>query len=110
MILLLYNLALQAALIASLPWWLWRMATTHKYRDGIGERLGRVPAWIASQAGERPAIWVHAVSVGEVLAVSRLVTELSSTPGFQVFVSTTTRTGQELARVRFGPNRVFYCP
>jgi 3-deoxy-D-manno-octulosonic-acid transferase len=110
MILLLYNLALQAGLIASLPWWLWRIATTHKYREGLGERLGKVPAWIVSQAGERAVIWVHAVSVGEVLAVSRLVTEVASTPGFQVFVSTTTRTGQELARERFGPNRVFYCP
>ncbi len=51
----------------------------------------------------RPIIWLHAVSVGEVLAVSRLVGELDRAfPEFQLLISTTTRTGQELARQRFG--------
>src|ERR1017187_3723553 len=59
----------------------------------------------------RPVIWLHAVSVGEVLAVSRLVGELDRAfPGFYVLISTTTRTGQALARDRFGKERVFYCP
>lgn len=111
MILLLYNLALLAGTVASAPWWLWRMATTHKYREGLGERLGKVPPYLRSKAGERPVIWLHAVSVGEVLAVSRLIGELDATlPQLQVLVSTTTRTGQALARDRFGVNRVFYCP
>ena len=43
MILFFYNLALLAALVAGAPWWLWRMATTEKYREGLWERLGRVP-------------------------------------------------------------------
>jgi 3-deoxy-D-manno-octulosonic-acid transferase len=111
MILLFYNLALLAGSIASAPWWLWRMATTQKYREGLSERIGKVPAWLKSQAAGSPIIWVHAVSVGEVLAVSRLISELDTTlPGFHVLISTTTRTGQALARERFGPNRVFYCP
>jgi 3-deoxy-D-manno-octulosonic-acid transferase len=42
MILLFYNLALFFALVLSAPWWLWRMATTHKYREGLSERLGFV--------------------------------------------------------------------
>ena len=59
----------------------------------------------------RPVIWLHAVSVGEVLAVSRLVGELDRAfPEFHLLISTTTRTGQELARERFGAERVFYCP
>jgi 3-deoxy-D-manno-octulosonic-acid transferase len=111
MILFFYNLALLTGLVASAPWWLWRMATTNKYREGLGERLGRVPAWLRSQCAERPAIWLHAVSVGEVMAVSRLIEELESAlPHLQVLISTTTRTGQKLARERFGENRVFYCP
>lgn len=111
MILFFYNLALLAALAAGSPWWLWRMATTHKYREGLRQRLGAVPAWLKSKCGERPVIWLHAVSVGEVLAVSRLVSEMDSAfPGFQVLISTTTRTGQKLAKERFGSNRVFYCP
>ncbi len=49
--------------------------------------------------------------MGEVLAVSRLVKTLDAVlPDYYVAVSTTTRTGQELARERFGRNRVFYCP
>lgn len=111
MILFFYNLALLSGLVASAPWWLWRMATTQKYRDGIGQRLGRVPPWLVSQATQRPVLWLHAVSVGEVLASSRLISELDlAFPEFQVLLSTTTRTGQELARQRLGPNRVFYCP
>lgn len=111
MVLFFYNLALLAGSVASAPWWLWRMATTQKYREGLGERLGNVPAWLKSKAAERAVIWLHAVSVGEVLAVSRLIAELDKAfPEFQVLVSTTTRTGQTLARERFGPNRVFYCP
>jgi 3-deoxy-D-manno-octulosonic-acid transferase len=112
MILFFYNLALLTALVAGAPWWLWRMATTQKYREGLGERLGRVPQRILSAGAEdRPAIWLHAVSVGEVLAVSRLVQEIETAfAGYRLFVSTTTRTGQDLARARFGASRVFYCP
>ena len=109
MILFFYNLALAAVLVVGAPWWLWRMATTRKYREGLPERLGRVRL-LKEQAG-RPLIWVHAVSVGEVLAVSRLVKTLDAAlPEYFVAVSTTTRTGQALARERFGSNRVFYCP
>jgi 3-deoxy-D-manno-octulosonic-acid transferase len=108
MILFLYNLALLAALALSAPWWLFRMATTHKYREGLLERLGLIRPKLSR---ERPVIWVHAVSVGEVLAVSRLVKTLDAAlPEYMIVVSTTTRTGQALARERFGANRVFYCP
>jgi 3-deoxy-D-manno-octulosonic-acid transferase len=114
MILFFYNLALIVALVAGAPWWLWRMATTHKYREGLLRRLGRVPRGLAStsaSAVDRPLIWLHAVSVGEVLAVTRLVrTFESALPGTLIVVSTTTRTGQALARERFESNHVFYCP
>jgi 3-deoxy-D-manno-octulosonic-acid transferase len=113
MTLFFYNVALLAALVAGAPWWLWRMATTQKYREGLRERLGRVPKRMIAGSGtaDRPLIWVHAVSVGEVLAVTRLVKALDAAlPGYFVAISTTTRTGQALARERFGANRVFYCP
>jgi len=109
MILFFYNVALLTTLVAGAPWWLWRMATTQKYREGLLQRLGRV-RFLKGQGGRR-LIWVHAVSVGEVLAVTRLVKTLDTVlPGYFVAVSTTTRTGQVLARERFGSNRVFYCP
>jgi 3-deoxy-D-manno-octulosonic-acid transferase len=115
MVLFFYNLALLAALVTGAPWWLFRMATTRKYREGLLERLGRVPSRLrlsqSELSQERPVLWIHAVSVGEVLAVSRLVKTLDSAlPGYRVVVSTTTRTGQALARERFGAECVFYCP
>ncbi len=120
MILFFYNLALLAALAIGAPWWLWSMATTQKYREGLLERLGlKRPGLVPPRQGglpagsdpERSLIWLHAVSVGEVLAVSRLVRELDARlPECRIAVSTTTRTGQTLARERFGAERVFYCP
>ena len=120
MILFFYNLALLAVLVVGSPWWLWRVATTRKYREGLMERLGWIRVGrdgrimgrrVGNAVGDRPLIWVHAVSVGEVLAVSRLMKTLDAAwPEYFVAISTTTRTGQELARERFGANRVFYCP
>ncbi|MGH9602788.1 MAG: 3-deoxy-D-manno-octulosonic acid transferase [Terriglobales bacterium] len=108
----LYSLALAAALVLSAPWWLLRMLRHHKYRDGLGERLGRVPQrLVAGAGGAARSIWVHAVSVGEVLAVSELIAELRRRfSGRRVVISTTTATGQALARERFGEENVFYFP
>jgi 3-deoxy-D-manno-octulosonic-acid transferase len=112
MVLFFYNVALLTALVTGAPWWLWRVATTEKYREGLLERLGRVPERLKRLRDDyRPVIWLHAVSVGEVLAVSRLVEEFGAAfSGHRLLVSTTTRTGQALARERFGAERVFYCP
>ena len=107
---ILYSLLLGCVALISLPWWLFQMARLGKYRAGFRERMGAVPARL-QQAGSEGCIWIHAVSVGEVLAISRLVGELSSQyPERRVFVSTTTATGQGVARQRFGESRVFYMP
>lgn len=105
--LVIYSLALLLVLVVGAPYWLFRMATSGKYREGLAERLGFVPRRLG--VGER-VLWVHAVSVGEVLAASRLIEELSTRSGCTVMVSTTTRTGQRLAQERFGADRVFYFP
>ncbi|HEX3987095.1 MAG TPA: 3-deoxy-D-manno-octulosonic acid transferase [Acidobacteriaceae bacterium] len=118
--LIVYSVALLLVLVAGSPWWLLRMATSGKYREGLAERLGRVPQRIRKSPGSEPRIWIHAVSVGEVLAASRLVEELGrrltgadsgqGAAAWRVMISTTTRTGQRLARERFGADRVFYFP
>jgi len=104
-----YSLLLWCAAVLSLPWWLVQMLRLGKYRSGLGERLGFVPERLN---GVKPGcIWVHAVSVGEVLAVSQLIAELQKKyPERQILVSTTTATGQSLARQRFGEKRVFFMP
>jgi 3-deoxy-D-manno-octulosonic-acid transferase len=107
---LLYSALLAAGLLATLPYWVWQMSRHGKYHAGLSQRLGRVPHHLASQPG-RPAIWIHAVSVGEVMAVSRLVLELRQRcPQHRVVVSTTTDTGQQLAVKHFGEENVFYFP
>ena len=103
-----YSALLAGVLVLTLPYWLIQMMRHGKYRAGLRQRLGKVPEYLA---GTQPSIWVHAVSVGEVLAVSGLVKELRRRwPQHRVVVSTTTDTGQRLARKRFGERAVFYFP
>jgi 3-deoxy-D-manno-octulosonic-acid transferase len=109
--LLFYSLALVLVLIVGAPYWLFRMAVSGKYREGLSERLGLIPKRLTSDSRNEPVIWVHAVSVGELLAAARMIEELHRRlPGWRMVVSTTTRTGQELARRRFGAENVFYFP
>jgi 3-deoxy-D-manno-octulosonic-acid transferase len=104
-----YSLLLSLALLLSAPWWLLEMLRHGKYRTGLSGRLGQVPDRVRRSAGE--TVWIHAVSVGEVLAVTRMVDELKARlPGWRVVVSTTTDTGQRLAQQRFGEGNVFYLP
>jgi len=107
---LLYSMLLAAGLILTLPYWLVQMSRHGKYRAGLSERLGRIPSRLTVNQGT-PTIWVHAVSVGEVMAVSQLIAELGRRlPGYRIVLSTTTDTGQRLARKHLSPQDVFYCP
>ena len=104
-----YSLLLAFTLIAGTPYWLFQMIVRGKYRRGLKERLGFVPRRLIEPA--RPAIWVHAVSVGELLAVSELAARLRSEfPDRRILISTTTETGQRLAEAKFGAQNVFYFP
>ena len=108
---LLYSLALALAMLVSLPYWLYQVLRHSKYRRGFAERLGNVPARVSSARDSRRVIWIHAVSLGEVLAVAGLVEQMRNAfPQHRVVVSTTTDTGQDLARKRFGEENVFYFP
>jgi len=97
-------------MLLSIPFWLYQMLRHGKYRRGFSERMGRVPERFRN-ASEQPVVWIHAVSVGEVLAVSGLVGQMRrALPQYRVVVSTTTDTGQDLAGKRFGEENVFYFP
>jgi len=105
-----YSALLLLTLLLSAPWWLWQMLRHGKYRAGWSERLGSVPVRLRQRAGA-DTIWIHAVSVGEVLAITQVVAELQQQlPGWSIVVSTTTDTGQKLARQRFGDENVFRAP
>src|SRR5215468_4934451 len=108
---LLYSAMLAAVLVVGAPYWLVRMATSGRYRAGLTGRLGRVPAGLRDAVAGKRVIWVHAVSVGEVMAAARLIAELKEKlPGWVIAVSTTTETGQRLARERVQGSPVFYMP
>ena len=105
----LYTLGLALWLLLGTPVWLLQMLRHGKHRAGLRARLGKVPQRL--QGGQAPVYWVHAVSVGEVLAVSGVAEQLKARHrGARVVVSTVTDTGQKLAGERFGAENVFYFP
>ena len=106
---LIYSALLTVGLLAATPYWLLEMLRHGKYKKGLLQRLGNVPESIRSPHGR--SIWIHAVSVGEVLAVSQLVQALGTEfPDHRILISTTTDTGHQLASRRFGAENVFYFP
>jgi len=107
---LFYSFVLALAMLVTTPYWLYQILRRGKYRRGFAERMGKVPARLGSFDGDR-VIWIHAVSLGEVLAISGLVSQLRKAfPQHRILISTTTDTGQDQARKRFGEENVFYFP
>jgi 3-deoxy-D-manno-octulosonic-acid transferase len=109
--LLLYNLALLVAAPALAAYLLWRMIVRGKSRTGWDSRFGFIP----DAARYRPGgfrIWLHAVSVGEVAVASCLLDHIRRhIRGAQVFVTTTTPTGQAQAqRSCRSADAIFYFP
>ena len=104
----LLNLIYVLVLTAASPYLAWKALRTGKYRHGWGAKfLGRVPR----RNGDRPCYWFHAVSVGEVNLLARLLREIrEQAPQIECVVSTTTRTGMELAQKKYADLTVFYCP
>ena len=106
-----YSALLLAALVLGAPYWLLRMATSGRYRAGLAGRLGWVPRQLRTAVAGREVVWVHAVSVGEVMAATQLIRELGAVrPKWMIAVSTTTATGQRLAKQRLPELPVFYLP
>jgi 3-deoxy-D-manno-octulosonic-acid transferase len=110
-IFLLYRVLLAVAFPFLLVYLLFRGVRNRRYFGTIGERFGALPSsW---QQTLSASIWLHAVSVGEVLAAVPLLEEMGRrSPGVPVFVSTATLAGRETAEKRLGGlvAGVFYAP
>lgn len=110
-VLAVYSLLLAIVLVLGAPWWLVRMATSGRYRAGLAGRLGVIPKALRDAVQGRQVIWLHAVSVGEVMAATELVQSLrTALPEWVIAISTTTETGQKLAHERFPGSPIFYLP
>lgn len=108
-----YSLLMGLAALLLAPYWLVQGLRHHKYLSNLGERLGfSFPSLTKLPAQREGAIWIHAVSVGEVLSGIALARRLkASYPDRPLIVSTTTITGQALARARLSfANAVIYFP
>jgi len=107
---LLYSLATVVVLVACAPYFLYQALRHSKYLGSLRQRLGYLPVSLNLDA--EPSIWVHAVSVGEVLAARPVIADLRKQyPALRIFLSTTTRTGQQLARQSVADvDGVFYLP
>ena len=104
----LLNIVYLALLALASPWLAYRAVRQGKYREGFAAKfLGAVPR----REGDRPCVWLHAVSVGEVNLLATLLAEIARRrPGWQCVISTTTITGYALAKKKYAAYSVFYCP
>ena len=107
MIYFVYSFLLYLSVILLSPVWLLLLLFKRKHRIGLAQKLG---FFLPTQT--RPTIWIHAVSVGETIASVRLVKELIKlAPDYRIMFSTTTITGQDVARKKLSPYaNIFYFP
>jgi 3-deoxy-D-manno-octulosonic-acid transferase len=102
------NLLYATLLVVASPLVVWNAVRHGKHREGFAAKL---LGHVSRRAGSRPCVWLHAVSVGEVNLLATTIAELSrQRPDCEIVVSTTTKTGYDLARKKYADHTVFYCP
>ncbi len=92
------------------PYLAWQAIRYRKYIGSLRQRLGYLPISFNLDGDE--SIWIHAVSVGEVLTARALLPQLRERyPRLRLFLSTTTMTGQQVAKNNLQyVDEVFYLP
>ena len=98
MVALLYNLLLILAFPLVFVYFLWRILVALKSNESWRENLGALPT-LSNRKPEKKLIWLHAASVGEVMASLPLQKELRRLmPDAFILVTTMTQTGNAVAR------------
>ena len=105
-----YSMLIVAFFALMSPSLLYQALRYRKYIGSLPQRLGYLP--ISFNLDSEQSIWIHAVSVGEVLTARALLPELRERyPKLRLFLSTTTMTGQQIARNNLQyVDEVFYFP
>jgi 3-deoxy-D-manno-octulosonic-acid transferase len=106
----LYSVVTFLVAVVLSPYFLYQALRNNKYVGSFGQRLGYLPVSFNLDGDE--SIWIHAVSVGEVMSVRPLIGELRRRyPKLRIFLSTTTLTGQQVAKGSVSDvDGVFYFP
>jgi 3-deoxy-D-manno-octulosonic-acid transferase len=94
-----YNLLFTAGFALTWPYFTYLIWRRQPFWERLGERLGHYPKAVKDwlQRPDRP-VWIHAVSVGEVLLARVLVRELRRhRPALRVFLTVGTPTGRRVA-------------
>src|SRR4029450_8571886 len=93
----LYSVLALVFMVVLSPWFLYQAVRYRKYVGSLSERMGRLP--VSFNMDGEPSIWVHAVSVGEVLTARPLARDLRARyPRLRILLSTTTLGGHAMAR------------
>jgi 3-deoxy-D-manno-octulosonic-acid transferase len=96
---LLYNLLWPLGLLIFLPAFLLKMFRRGGYRKNFGQRLGFYRPEVRQRLRARQPVWIHAVSVGEVMIALKLAAQLRALrPDLHCALTTTTTTGNALAQ------------
>jgi 3-deoxy-D-manno-octulosonic-acid transferase len=108
----LYDFLLLGFCLGQLPRFLFEYHTTTKYKEDLLQRFGLYSPAVLRQFQQGKSAWIHAVSVGEVVAATPLVKELSVRhTDLPLTISTVTRTGREMVKKSLGPkNQSIFLP
>jgi 3-deoxy-D-manno-octulosonic-acid transferase len=99
----LYNVLQLTFIFIFLPFILLKIAFTPKYRQRILNRLGLHLPSMDAVDDSGPRIWIHALSVGEVMSSIALAREMRRRfPDWVIIYSTSTATGAGIARQKLG--------
>ncbi len=107
-----YNVLFFLASLLVSPYLAWKAITVEKYRAGLSQRLGFYPRSTGMKNGTPRSVWIHAVSIGELLATVPLFRRIKETHSrLPVAVSSVTCTAMTLARERLtDADAIVYLP
>ncbi|MFI4875705.1 MAG: 3-deoxy-D-manno-octulosonic acid transferase [Blastopirellula sp. JB062] len=104
----LLNLVYLALLLAAVPFFLWSAFVRGRKRGGW---LQKFFGLVDRRTSDRPCVWLHAVSVGEVNLLATLIRAIrNESPEIEFYITTTTHSGYQLARARYDDCLVSYAP
>ncbi len=108
----LYNFLTVCLAVAAIPLFFWRVLREKGFAERLRQSFGFIPAALMAPVAGKNCIWIHAASVGEIVAASPIVKEIRKTlPGNPILISVVTANGYEMAkRIVHDADSVIYFP